>query len=327
VAGGVGETFHSFPAERWEALDLNMGLSGQNDSFWAFLIGGFFLYASYYGADQSQTQRELSAPTIDDTKKSLVFNGLARFPLTMLYIGLGVALSAAVVHSTELQEGLRGGTADDLVPTFIVNMLPGGIRALIIAAMLAAAMSSLDSALNSLSASTMRDFIDPDGKMDGHAVLRASRLTTVGWGVVMTGMAFFADGISDTIVEAINKVGSAFYGPILATFVMGVLSKRANGKGILVGVPTGLAVNIYLWQAQPQVSFWWYNLIGFAITATLAQLIGMATGGASAEKIEHYTLSGAGMWAEEKRWLPSYAVLVAGFFVILGCGVVLNLIS
>lgn len=115
----------------------------------------------YYGVDQSQAQRELSAPTLDDTKRSLILNGLARFPMTMLYLVLGLAMGAVYMKIPEFKAAVDGhGKADFLVPEFILTQLPVGIRALLLAAILAAAMSSLDSALNSLSAATMKDFLE-----------------------------------------------------------------------------------------------------------------------------------------------------------------------
>jgi SSS family transporter len=184
IAGGVGATLDSLAPERWTALDPALGLDGSSGApLWAYLIGGFFLYASYYGADQSQTQRELSAPTLEDTKRSLVLNGLGRFPLTVLYLAFGIAIGGAFVHLPELQAAVaESGKADTLVPRFVVDVLPQGIRAVIVAAMLAAAMSSLDSALNSLSAATMQDFVLRFKDLDIKSSLRASKITTVIWG-------------------------------------------------------------------------------------------------------------------------------------------------
>ena len=85
--GGFSEMLSTFPNERWQALDMSFGLEqvpvqeASKTPFWGFFIGGFFLYVSYYGVDQSQAQRELSAPTLDDTKRSLVLNGLQLIPI------------------------------------------------------------------------------------------------------------------------------------------------------------------------------------------------------------------------------------------------------
>ena len=90
-------------------------------------------------------------------------------------------------------------------------------------------MSSLDSALNSLSASTVHNFIAPRLK-DKDRLLLVSKLTTVGWGVLITGFAFVVGDISETVLESINKIGSAFSGPILAAFAIGSYQKMSQPK-------------------------------------------------------------------------------------------------
>lgn len=331
IAGGVGPTLDSLSAERWTALDPDLGLDGESGApLWAYLIGGFFLYASYYGADQSQTQRELSAPTLEDTKRSLVLNGLGRFPLTMLYLAFGIAIGGAFVHLPELQAVVaESGKADTLVPRFVIDVLPQGIRAVIVAAMLAAAMSSLDSALNSLSAATMQDFVLRFKDLDVKTSLKASKITTVIWGVAITGFAFVvASGdVAKTVIEAINKIGSAFYGPILAAFVLGVLSKRAGAVDVIIGVIAGVGVNIALWLGVPQVHWMWWNLTGFAVACGLALGLAGITPRPTEEQIHKYTLSGSGMWEEEKKWVKTYALLLGYFVFIVAVGLALGSVA
>jgi len=167
IVGGLDDVWASFPKSRRIAIDPATGLDGAGASvpFWAFLFGGIFLYTSYYGTDQSQVQRELSAATTADTKKSLLLNGFARFPLTILYVLLGMVMLAVFQNSPELIERVPYNKPDYLVPQFILLYLPQGLRALIFASLLSAAMSSLDSALNSLSASTVHDCIAPARKI------------------------------------------------------------------------------------------------------------------------------------------------------------------
>lgn len=337
AAGGVDLVLGGFDEARMQALEWNSGLdtsvglvppfeSGPETSFWAFLIGGFFLYASYYGADQSQTQRELSAPTLAGTKKSLIFNGLARFPLTCLYLALGVAVAGALAHSDVLQEAMVGQKPDYLVPELVVRLVPSGIRAVLIAAMLAAAMSSLDSALNSLSAATMRDFIQGDRPLEGSRVLFLSKLTTVVWGAVITGFAFLVGGLADTVLEAINKIGSAFYGPILAAFVLGVLSSRVRAAGALAGVVAGVGLNLTLWISDATIHFFWWNAFGFLVAVVVALVHARLGGGQApaAEIVRRYTLRGSGLLAAERAWIGWYAVLGVMFLIILGIGVLLS---
>lgn len=320
AVGGFAAMTEALPAERWRAMDPAHGI-GDNASapFWGFLIGGFFLYVSYYGVDQSQAQRELSAPTIEDTKRSLILNGLARFPITLLYIGLGIALGAAYLHVPELKSAVDGhGKADFLVPEFILTQLPTGVRALLLAAILAAAMSSLDSALNSLSAATLKDFLEK--RIAPSELLKTGKIVTVIWGVVITGFAFlFAyDEGSKTVVESINKIGSAFYGPILAAFCMGLLSKRSTGTGVIIGTLAGVGFNVCLWLFVPSVYWMWWNLFGLVVTCVVTVFVSLATPAPSAEVLANYTLDLGDLARRERPWIKAYLGLFAYFLVILG---------
>jgi SSS family solute:Na+ symporter len=316
IAGGFEAMWSMFPDSRRVAIDPSTGLGGESAApFWAFLVGGFFLYISYYGTDQSQVQRELSASSTADTKLSLVWNGLARFPLTILYVLLGIAMWAVYQHAPELSASVSAENADFLVPQFVLLYVPTGIRALIFAALLAAAMSSLDSALNSLSAATMRDFIEPQIDSSSRLLL-FSKLTTVGWGVFITAFAFLVEHISATILESVNKIGSAFYGPILATFLVGVLSKRVSPQGVLLGLPAGVGLNLFLWTSAPGVHWMWWNFFGFAVTAGVALGWSFLPGRRAPHPSDKYVL-GADQLEAERKWLPVYIVLVGYFCLIL----------
>ena len=318
IVGGLDDVWLAFPETRRVAIDPSLGLSGAGTSvpFWPFLFGGIFLYAAYYGTDQSQVQRELSAATTADTKKSLLFNGFARFPFTVLYVLLGMVMLAVYQQSPELSSNVPYDKPDYLVPQFVLLFLPQGLRAVIFASLLSAAMSSLDSALNSLSAATMKDFIVPHLK-DSSRFLLISKLTTISWGIAITGLAFLVGSISDTVIESINKIGSAFYGPILAAFVVGVMSRTATARSITIGILCGVGLNLILWLTAPGVYWMWWNLFGFLTAAGVSFIVGIADRSPRSGDISNYVLPGSGMLAEERRWLPTYALLFFYFLVIL----------
>ncbi|MFN3199644.1 MAG: sodium:solute symporter family transporter [Bradymonadia bacterium] len=317
--GGVGAVMEALPAERWRGYDPGTGIfDGSQAPFWGFLIGGLCLYISYYGVDQSQAQRELSAPTMADTRRALVFNGIARFPLTLLYLALGVALGAAYINAPDMQAAV-GGDPDNLVTWFILNRLPEGLRAVLLAAMLAAAMSSLDSALNSLSAATMQDFIEKLHPLKPEQRLSVGRMTTIVWGAIITASAFLFGG-QDTIVEVINKVGSAFYGPILAAFLVGLFSRRANAFGVLGGVVAGVGFNVFLWLAFEDDLYWmWWNVTGLFVTVVATNLLSYMRPPVPKAQADAYTLSLSGVLAEERKWLGTHALLFGYFIFILVC--------
>jgi SSS family solute:Na+ symporter len=271
VGGGEALIGLQDPA-RLAAIEWAHGVGdGARAPLWGFVAGGLVLYISYYGVDQSQAQRTLSATSIASAQRALVLNGIARFPLTLAYAGLGLSIGAVVMQEPALRDAVPPNRPDLLVPRFIELYLPSGARGLLVAAILAAAMSSLDSALNSLSAATLRDFIEP---RIGHArALRAGRLVTLAWGVAIILFAGLASSVSSGVVESINRVGALFYGPLLAAFLCGILDRRARGPAVLAGVAAGLALNLWLAWALGAMLFWmWWNVTGLVVAAAVTLL-------------------------------------------------------
>jgi SSS family solute:Na+ symporter len=316
---GWGAALTAHDPVRFKALDLSTGWGdGGKFPMWGFLVGGFFLYASYYGCDQSQVQRELSAPTAAHTKLSLMFNGFARFPLTIAYVFLGLAIGAVFRLRPEAMALIPEGNPDYMVPTFVLAYLPHGVKAIIFAAILAASMSSLDSALNSLSASTMRDFIErytPPKNLRRKLLL--SKLTTVAWGVLVIIFAFLLGG-EETVVERINKIGSAFYGPILAAFVTGVTVRRISGTCMVAGILAGVGFNLVLWVGFEGVFWMWWNFTGCVV----AMLVALGVSLAKPQMAKGYPsalllLWDTDVWKEERKWLPAYGALIAFFIFML----------
>ena len=271
VASSMGDLSSWLASEpdRLQAFDPRLGIGdGATMPFWGFLCGGLVLYMSYYGADQSQVQRALSAASPEDGRKLYLLSGVTRLPLTLLYMTLGLFLGAAAAQTPELAKLIPADNLNQLVPQFIGNYLPNGIRGIVVAALLAAAMSSLDSALNGLSAATMRDFIAPGRDLSDQAALRISKLTTFAWGTAITLFAFVVGDLEDTVVEGINKIGAFFYGPLLMAFVMGIVSRRVTGLATLLGVAIGLATNVALYLAFGSDIHWtWWNVTGAVAAA------------------------------------------------------------
>ena len=324
--GGIRAVLDLIPAERLNTLDLSLGLGdGSQTPLWGFLVGAFFLYVSYYGTDQSQAQRELSARDIQDTRRSLFFNGYVRFPLASLYLTLGIALGAFYVTQADFQERVPVDLMDYLVPVFVLQYLPDGVRGLLVAALLAASMSSLDSALNSLSAVTMRDFVERRWMLSQRASLWYGRLTTLGWGALITMFAYGVGGLADTVIEAINKVGSAVYGPILAAFTVGVLSRRAGTAAVFAGVVAGVALNLCLWVAYPSVFWMWWNFLGWIAAVAVTGIAGWFLPSRPPAEVAPYILSGSGLFREIPLWSRGETAMLIYFFLILGIVVAVDL--
>ena len=271
-AGGFTALLNDFDPQRRQAIDLSHHGFGDDHTFafWPMLVGGFFLYVSYYGCDQSQVQRSLSTEGIDQTNQALFLNGLLRFPLVALYCLVGVGIAVLAANSPDFLQLIptTNGTPEYnlAVPVYMLMALPAGLVGLAMVALFAAAMSSLDSVINSLSATTIEDFVRrfSSRQRTDHEELMLSRWLTVFWGVVTLTLSFFVGDIAPTVLEAINKIGSLANGPILAVFMLGFFVKRVNGPLATFGLLLGIAVNGVLWVAAPSVSWLWWNPIGFA---------------------------------------------------------------
>jgi len=260
--------------ERLVAVDFgSLGLSeGEEFGFWPMLIGGFFLYASYYGTDQGQVQRLFSAPDRSTLNKTLLSNGLLRFPITLTYCIMGLVLGTLVLQDASFRAAIPLDKPDLMVPVFIRDYLPHGLIGLLIVAIFSAAMSSLSSAVNSLSAATVEDFFHSRNELSDKQYIRYSKGTALFWGVVCIILAFFTGDIAKTVIEAINKIGSVFYGPMVATFLIAILFKRIHGRAANLGILAGVLVNVYLWLFVPSVFWFWWNAVGAIVTLGVGYL-------------------------------------------------------
>lgn len=254
---------------------------GETFAFWPMIIGGLFLYLSYYGCDQSQAQRLLTTNSPKEAQKSLMINGLLRFLLVLTYCAIGILMIPFLLSHPDFAEMLKGKQPDFLVPYFLVKYMPTGVLGILIAGFFAASMSSIDSALNSLSAVTYQDFLVkffPNlANLSDKKQVDLSRYLTIFWGIVATGFALNMIGGSETVIELVNKIGSAFYGPILATFLLGMLTRRSNQLGVIIGLFFGVGFNIFLWQFYGNAVSWlWWNVFGFVITFTLGYIFSLS---------------------------------------------------
>ncbi len=281
---GLFAMWSQFSEERSVPLDFSHhGLGdGETFAFWPMLFGGLFLYVSYYGCDQSQVQRQLSTRDIDTTNKALLINGLLRFPLVMLYCFVGVGIAVYASQNPGFIENLPNKNGQPelnlAVPIYMIQSLPIGLVGLSLVALFAAAMSSLDSVLNSLSATTMEDFVRRfhHGKWTAAKELVYSRVITAIWGAVTLTMAFYVSDIAPTVLEAINKIGSLANGPILAVFALGFFCYSVAGTHAISGLIIGIVVNALCWLFLPQLSWLWWNVLGFVISFCSAWLLALA---------------------------------------------------
>ncbi|GAB2786106.1 sodium:solute symporter [Halomonas shantousis] len=251
-------------------------------SVWAGLIGGFFLHVAYFGTDQSQIQRVLTSPSIGEGQRSLTLGGYLLIPQMLLFLFIGVMLSAYYQqHDLATPDNLN-----ELFPRFVVEHFPAGLSGLVIAGVFAAAMSSLDSALNSLSAVTVRDFYARyvrNEASDAH-YLKVSRVATVFWGVYATLFAFFAANLGP-VIEAVNRIGSWFNGALLGTFLLALLVRRANARGALSGLVVGMLA-VWATTRFADISWLYNNVIGVAVSGAVGYLVSLSAPSPHPDKLK-----------------------------------------
>ena len=242
-------------------------------TFWAGLIGGAFLTTASHGTDQLIVQRLLAARSQRESVTALLSSGIAIIFQFALFLIVGVMLFAFYrVPSANF------GKADRIYPTFIVNQMPHGISGLLIAAILAAAMSNLSAALNALSSSSMIDFyLRQNPQTEEKKRLRLSRFTTVFWALILFGLAILSLHKVQRVVEVGLQIASIAYGALLGTFLLGVLTKRANQTGAMVGMLWGFITELYLWQFS-RVPWTWWVAIGTVVTFTVGYISSLLAG-------------------------------------------------
>jgi sodium-dependent multivitamin transporter 6 len=334
---GWDAAWSTMGAERTQILDFkHWGFTSEGTyAFWPMLLGGFFLYASYYGTDQSQVQRELSVGNVDEVRKSLLVNALGRFPLVLLYTVMGIFVGAVFVmpeNLTHIGSALNMDTSsvtkilkidpDRMVPMFILSYLPHGVIGFIFVAVMAALMSSLDSGINSLSAVTMKDFYQKylKPKASDKHYLWASKTITLLWGTfcVVAAILFTIIGEStrQTTIVLINAIGSLLYGPILAAFLIGMLTRNINGRSIKTGIILGIISNILIWQFTA-ISWMWWNLSGFVVTILVSFIYSItlaAAHGFPKIDVSSYIKDDT----SKLNWKVIYGWVVVYFFLIIG---------
>lgn len=239
-------------------------------TFWGGILGGMFLCTATHGTDQLMVQRLLAARDESDSRKALFGSWVVILFQFTLFLIIGIFLFAYYHANPPSQPFSR---TDAIFPTYIVDHFPPVVAGLVVAAILAAAMSNLSAALNSLASTTIVDFYKPwmGAKRDEKHYLLASRLATLFWGAVMIAIALVVAKGKTSVFELGLSLASVAYGSLLGTFLLGVLTKKANQNGSILGMLAGLGVMIYVSTAT-KIAWTWYVLIGTTVTFTVGYL-------------------------------------------------------
>ncbi len=231
-------------------------------SFWAGLIGGCFLTTASHGTEQLIVQRLLAAADERRSRIALLTSWILILAQFTLFLAIGVCLY--VLYADRHQP--PPDSLDRIYPLFIWENLPVGVAGLAIAAILAAAMSNLSAALNSLASTTVMDFWKPlAAKPQGDAHwLRLARHATVAWGAVLFGVALLARHWGN-VLEAGLSIASILYGALLGVFLLGLLTRRVGENAAMCGMSVGIVLMLYIRFATP-IAFTWYVVIGASAT-------------------------------------------------------------
>jgi len=358
---GVGDVVYIGGIQRmWASIDFSWD-PNNTYTIWSGLFGGLFLFLAYFGTDQSQVQRYLTASSLKESRLGLIFNAFLKVPMQFLILSIGVLLFVfyhfeqpplvfndaevrvvqeserapeyqrlqdehvrihglrreATMELLEAREGggdparwqrrigeydeelaglrsdakeivseVRGASSNDVnyvFPTYLLQYFPPGLVGLMIAVIFAAAMSSLDSELTALSSATVVDFyqrwLKPEASQ-AHYLL-VSRLATLIWGLFAFGVALYA-GQLGSLIEAVNQVGSFFYGSLLGVFLLAFLVRSSNGNGAFWGLLAGMGAVASV-AFSTEVSWLWYNVVGAVSVVAIGTLLSrMMPGGGEA---------------------------------------------
>jgi SSS family solute:Na+ symporter len=257
------------PEGKLRVLHLDGGF-GKGNWLVTGIVGGAFLTMASHGADHLIVQRLLASPSLRDARRALIGSGIIVLLQFALFLLIGAGLWV-------FYEGRVFPQPDAVFPTFAIEHLPTGVAGLVVAAILAAAMSS---SLNALAAVSVHDLYVPITKRGGEEhLLRVGKRFTLAWGVVMiaVSLAFQLVAAGTPLVVIALQIASFTYGGLLGGFLLGLISKRADGRDALTGMGIAVAAMASLWAAQqfgvmPRVvDTLWFALIGSAITVTVGE--------------------------------------------------------
>jgi SSS family transporter len=334
-----------------ETVDLSFDLT-EKYTLWSGVIAALFLFLSYFGCDQSQVQRFLTAKSVSQGRTSILMSAFLKIPMQFFILLIGVLVfvfyqfvtppmifnpveDAKVSQTAQyqtLQSGFnaahetrekaalafindqndqtraayvaadkgfnesRKGAVDYVkaststssfndvnyvFPSFVVAYMPMGVIGLIIAAIFAAAMSSISAELNALATATTIDFYKRHFKKDGtdREYVRFGRIATFIWGIFACIVAMYATNLG-SLIEVVNKFGSFFYGSLLGVFVLAIGVKRARSRGAFFGLLFGIA-SVWVASNYTNIEFLWFNVVGCVVTVVAGYLISLTVSDAA----------------------------------------------
>jgi len=260
-------------------------------TLWGLILGGAFMNMVQLATDQVSVQRYMTATSLKAAQRSLWLKLVVGIPITSIFYLSGVVLYAFYQTHGDPLAGGRITKADQILPYFVVNELPIGLPGVLIAAIYAASMSTISAGINALTTATLVDFYqrlwrpNPEPRRQ----LRLAKYLTLFYGVVVLVLAFIVDKLG-TLLEASNTAIGLVGGPLLGLFMLGMLSRRANAKGAVIGWGTGVAVLLPV-CFMTKVSFLWFAVIGCLTTMGVGQVVSLFTAPPEAKQLDGLTFA------------------------------------
>jgi SSS family transporter len=237
-------------------------------TFIASVLGGMFLSMASHGTDQLIVQRLLTTESLKKSKKALITSGVIVFIQFAMFLFIGSLLF--VFFNGEAMK------SDEVFPKFIIHQMPSGISGIIIAGLLAAAMSTLSGSISALSSTLVGDVYKPYfGKNKSETqMLNVSRVVALIWSAVLVLSAFIFMGSDKAVVELGLSIASFTYGGLLGTFLLGIFFSKVKQTGAIIGFACGIFGMVFVIYFT-NIAWTWYTIIGVAITLITANIINL----------------------------------------------------
>jgi len=283
-AGGAGEVFRTAAAAgklHWFNAHVNAVTVWKDPmNIWMGVIGGTVMVMSSHGAEQLIVQRVLACKTVADGRKALALSAIVILPLFLIFLLVGVMLwvyyqkftLAIAIPEVRPHSGIKAN--DFIYPIFMLSGVPHVLRGLLIVAILAAAMSSVSSALTALSSVSTMDFVKKmcPNRSEGF-FLRFSKVSTIGWAAALVVVASLSRAVP-FVLDAAFKLRGLTSGALLGGLLLAVFWKRGRAVPVIGGMFCSLAVMTWI-NFSISIAFPWYTLIGTSVTLTVAFLLNL----------------------------------------------------
>ncbi len=293
--GWQGFIANSQASEKFKIINMNLDATSAQIALWVIVVGGIAQNVSSYTADQAVVQRYMTTETRRLAARSIWLNAGLAIVATFLFFGLGTALHAFYQSNPEKLD--LSITTDQIFPLFIAHEMPIGFAGLIVAGIFAAAQSTVSTSMNSTATTLVTDFLRPlKVCRTDLGYLRLARILTLVIGVLGTliGLLFVNPEIKSLFDEFLKIIG-LFMGVLGGLFILGAMTKRANGMGALTGAIVGGLTMYWVWK-ESSINGYLYTAIGIGVCFIVGYVVSLLSPARNDDELAGltiYTMSGS----------------------------------